>query len=84
MIIKINGIWYISVKGTAKSYNVNPRTIRNQIDNNLNIFTDNHVKTTGTLEKKFPTYFTNLERKNPKKQWLDKFAFYKVGTLLNP
>ena len=64
--VEINGKWYISVKETAKAYGVHIQTIHKQLNSNPKIFED-HVKMTKAFIKKFGTYFTNSELKNPKK-----------------
>ena len=49
MIVEVDGEWYISVKGTAKAYEVKINTIQYQLNNNLKIF-ENHVFMTRTFQ----------------------------------
>jgi len=82
-VIEVDGEWYISVKGTAKSYKKTSAGIRYQIDIHPEIF-DNHIidlKKDAKKEKLFP-YFSK-EQLTSHGKWLDKFAFYKIGILLN-
>ena len=44
MIVELDGVWYISVKGTAKAYKVNPETIKSQIRNNKDLFINHAIK----------------------------------------
>lgn len=81
--IEINGKLYISVKGTTKAYEKDEGTIRHHIRNNPEIFEDHVVDLKKiTDKKKFSPYFSDKQLK-AHGIWLDKFAFYKIGTLLN-
>lgn len=51
------------------------------VSENSNIF-KGHVNTTKAFQKKTGMLFSSKDKMTPKKQWLDKFAFYKIGTLL--
>ncbi len=83
MIIEVDGIWYISVKGTAKAYNISIKTIHYHMDQNQNIFNNHFINLKeNTFPKKLEAYFTSKQLKAHDK-WLDKFTFLEIGTLLN-
>lgn len=70
--MEVDGVWYISVKGTAKAYEVKVQTIHYHIKQNPDIF-DDHVG----LKKIFKP------NSHTQKYFMDKFAFLEIGTLLN-
>ena len=80
--IEINDQLYISVKGTAKAYDVKVQTIHYHIRQNPDIF-ENHIISQKGLKKIFKDLLSQKQQMAPDRKWLDKFAFYKIGTLLN-
>ena len=83
MIVEVNGKSYISVKETAKAYDLKQgEQIRYHIRKHPDIF-NNHVISQKTLQKKSVVLLSSKEKHAQLKLWLDKFAFYKIGTLLN-
>lgn len=77
----IDGKVWISVKGTAKAYGVKTGTISYHIRKNSDTFND-HIIDQKALLKKLKV-LSSREKMSQLKIWLDKFAFYKIGTLLN-
>lgn len=76
--------WYISVKGTAKAYDLkSEEQIRYHIRKNPNIFEDHIIDLKDiTTQKKSVLYFSPKQLKAHGK-WIDEFALIELGTLLN-
>lgn len=81
--IEINGEWYISVRGTAKAYEVDFTAIHYHIKQNPDNFEDHIIDLNDrNALKNFQTVFST-KQKQAHGKWLDKFVFTEIGTLLN-
>lgn len=70
--IEIDGVWYISVKGTAKAYEKEYRTIHYHINNKSEIFEGYIIS--GKIEKEKLFQFLTPKQLKAHGKWLDKFA----------